>query len=111
MRHGSQAFAGEQRVIETGEPIVRKLERETFDDDRSDRWVSTTKMPLLAVDGTIVGTWGVTRDVTAQLEHNKTIRRHAQGQEEIWPSSADALKGAPLSELFDSARRSPTSTT
>jgi PAS domain-containing protein len=46
--HASEAFADEQRVIETGAPIVARLERETFDDDRADAWVSTTKMPSVA---------------------------------------------------------------
>ena len=101
--HASQAVAGEQRVIETGEPIVARLERETFDGDAPDSWVSTTKMPLLDADGTIVGTWGVTRDFTTQLGDEETIRRHAQGQAEIAELGRAGLRGAPLHELFDSA--------
>jgi PAS domain-containing protein len=43
--HAAAAFEDEQRVIETGKPMVAKVERETFD-DRPDAWVSTIKMPL-----------------------------------------------------------------
>src|ERR1035438_1119439 len=39
------AFADEQQIIRTGEPMVGKLERETFN-DRVGNWLSTTKMPL-----------------------------------------------------------------
>ena len=61
--HAAAAFEDEQRVIETGKPMVAKVERETFD-DRPDAWVSTIKMPLRDERGKIVGTWGIARDVT-----------------------------------------------
>jgi diguanylate cyclase (GGDEF)-like protein/PAS domain S-box-containing protein len=64
--HAIAAHEDEQRVIQTGEPMVGKIERETFD-DREDVWVSTTKFPLIGDDGSIVGTFGVARDVTAQM--------------------------------------------
>ena len=80
--HATAAFEDERHVIETGEPIVAKVERETFD-DRPDAWVSTTKLALRDEHGKIIGTWGIARDVTAEVELEDTIRRHAEGQEEI----------------------------
>jgi PAS domain S-box-containing protein len=70
--HAANAFAAEQRVIETGQPMVARVERETFH-DRPDIWVSTTKFPLRDADGKIVGTWGISRDITTQVEAEQAL--------------------------------------
>ncbi|MGD0345080.1 MAG: PAS domain-containing protein, partial [Acidimicrobiales bacterium] len=64
--HAAAAFEDEQRIIRTGESIVGKVERETFR-NRPDAWVSTTKFPLRDDEGQIIGTFGISRDVTAQI--------------------------------------------
>jgi diguanylate cyclase (GGDEF)-like protein/PAS domain S-box-containing protein len=74
--HASEAFEDERHVIATGEPIVGKIERETFE-DRPDPWVATTKLPLRDADGTIVGTFGISRDVSAQVEAQRELARQA----------------------------------
>jgi diguanylate cyclase (GGDEF)-like protein len=53
--------------MRTGKPMVGKLERETFHGS-PDRWVSTTKWPLRDDAGEIIGTFGISRDVTGQVE-------------------------------------------
>jgi diguanylate cyclase (GGDEF)-like protein/PAS domain S-box-containing protein len=70
--HAAAAFEDEQQIIRTGEPIVGKLERETFS-DRVGNWVSTTKMPLIDGRGQIIGTFGISRDVTAQIKAEKAL--------------------------------------
>ncbi|MGO9301570.1 MAG: PAS domain-containing protein [Acidimicrobiales bacterium] len=71
--HAAAAFEYEQEIIRTGEAMVGKLERETFH-DRADTWVSTSKMPLRDERGEIIGTFGITRDVTAQIKAEKALR-------------------------------------
>ena len=74
--HAAAAFEDEQRVIETGQPMLAKLERETYH-DRPDVWVSTIKLPLLDADGNIIGTWGISRDVTAQVAAEEALAHQA----------------------------------
>ena len=74
--HAAEAFADEQHVITTGEPIVGKTELETFE-DRPDVWVSTTKLPLRDDRGQIFGTFGTSRDVTAQIEAQHAVEYQA----------------------------------
>lgn len=72
--HAAAAFADEQRIIATGEPMIGVEEKETWEGGRT-TWVSTTKMPLRDDDGKIVGIFGISRDITAHKERELTIRR------------------------------------
>jgi PAS domain S-box-containing protein len=65
-QHATAAFEDEQQIIRSGEAMVGKVEIETFS-GREDAWVSTTKMPLVDDFGKIIGTFGITRDVTPQI--------------------------------------------
>lgn len=60
-----RAFEDEQRIMRTGEAIVDQEEKDVWPDG-SVTWVSTTKMPLRDAEGRIVGTFGLSRDVTAR---------------------------------------------
>jgi two-component system sensor histidine kinase/response regulator len=68
--HARAAREDERRIMLTGEPIIAKLERETWPDGH-ETWVSSTKAPMFDTHGTIVGTLGVTRDVT-ELKRTET---------------------------------------
>jgi diguanylate cyclase (GGDEF)-like protein/PAS domain S-box-containing protein len=74
--HARTAFADEQRIIDTGEPIAAKVEEETFH-DRASTWVSTTKMPLRDENRQIIGTFGISRDITAQIKAERTLAYQA----------------------------------
>jgi PAS domain S-box-containing protein len=76
--HAHAAREDERRIVETGEPVVGKLEREGLLLGQ-ERWVSTTKVPLRNQWGAIIGTLGLSRDVTLlkQYEDELAVARDA----------------------------------
>ena len=70
--HSKRAFEDEQEIIRTGKPLSIE-EKETYE-DRPDTWVSTVKMPLLDREGNIMGTFGISGDVTRQHMEGEEIR-------------------------------------
>ncbi len=57
-------FAEEQRVIQTGDPVEQQVEKKTLPDG-SIAWTISTTLPLKDRQGTIIGTTGICRDITA----------------------------------------------
>jgi PAS domain S-box-containing protein len=78
--HAQQAFDDEQRIIRTGEPVIGLVEKETLPDE--DRWGSTTKMPLRDKSGAIVGTFGITRDITQMKLASEALVEAKEAAEE-----------------------------
>lgn len=67
--HAQWARVDEENIINTGEPVIGKLEKIDWSDGRS-TWSLSSKLPLRDVDGKIIGTFGISQDVTKskQLE-------------------------------------------
>jgi HD-GYP domain-containing protein (c-di-GMP phosphodiesterase class II) len=65
-------FKDDTYVLKTGCPIVGKIER-TLLPNGTRNCVTTTKIPLKNKKGRIIGTMGITRDITAydQMEQNR----------------------------------------
>ncbi|MBM4147646.1 MAG: PAS domain S-box protein [Lentisphaerae bacterium] len=72
--HAREARLDEMKIIETGIPVVAKEEHEIMPDGSS-RWVSTTKLPLYDRAGEIIGTFGISRDVTEHRLAEDSLRR------------------------------------
>lgn len=70
--HARQAYNDEQKIICTGEPMIAQLEKETFEDGHI-KWVNTTKLPLRDEQGRIIGTMGVSRNVTELKKAQDTL--------------------------------------
>lgn len=65
--HWKQAAEDERRIIETGEPMLGMLEKETWR-GRTDTWVLTSKFPWRDRHGVVRGTFGVSSDVTELVQ-------------------------------------------
>lgn len=71
--HAQQARADEIAIMESGEPMVASIEKETWP-DRADTWCSSTKMPLRDSHGNVVGTFGISRDITELKKAEDELR-------------------------------------
>ncbi len=61
--HAQPAFDDEQEIIRTGRPLIGKIEKEVWIDGRVS-WVLTSKIPLRDNVGEIIGTVGISKDIT-----------------------------------------------
>jgi sigma-B regulation protein RsbU (phosphoserine phosphatase) len=93
-------FDAEQRIIETGEPIEGIEEKESWKDGQ-EAWVSTTKMPLRNPTGAIVGTFGVSRNITKHKEAEIRAAYYAQQIERIKEEMEEEVRmAAELQKTF-----------
>ncbi len=80
VEHARMTYKDEQEIIRSGDPLVGKEERELFLDGRV-RWVSTTKMPFRDKDAKIIGTFGVSRDITKLKLTEEELRQAKEAAE------------------------------
>ncbi|MDB4800601.1 PAS domain-containing protein, partial [bacterium] len=74
--HWRQAEADERKIIETGEPMVGSVEKETWG-GKQDTWVMTSKYPWRNEEGEIFGTFGVSSDVTNLVRAQRELKEVA----------------------------------
>ncbi len=69
-----QKYADEQKVIQLNEVLYAKDEEDEYKDG-TEAWVSTTKSPLYSNDGKILGSFGISRDITDR-KHSELKLQH-----------------------------------
>lgn len=62
--HAKSARENELEIMRTGIPVINRIERETWP-DREDSWCTSTKLPLKDTSGQVIGTFGISRDITS----------------------------------------------
>ena len=91
--HALAALADEQRILATGEPIVGIEEKETWPDGH-ETWVSTSKVPLHDESGNVIGTFGLSRDITERKLASEALATYARQQEAASQLGQRGLAGA-----------------
>ncbi|HEX3729232.1 MAG TPA: PAS domain-containing protein, partial [Opitutaceae bacterium] len=72
--HARPALEDEQRIMRTGESIVGKVEKEVWPDGRV-TWAMTSKLPLRDEEGAIIGTFGLSKDVTDAKKTEEALEK------------------------------------
>lgn len=88
--HAQQAFEDEQKIIQTGIPIINKEEKEDWADGKT-TYVSTTKMPLFNNKGEIIGTFGVSRNITDKVIAEEQIKNSEKLYRSLFENSIDGM--------------------
>ena len=110
--HARPAFEDEQGIIRTGRPVVGKIEQEFYKSKADVTWVLTNKLPLRDRAGQIIGTFGISKDITAmkQAEQTRQIMeaqlRQSQKLEAIGQLAAGIAQeiNTPTQQLGDNTR-------
>jgi two-component system, sensor histidine kinase and response regulator len=70
-----KACADDTQIMKTGQPILDEIEKITGADG-SERWVSVTKLPRFNKDQQIIGTMGISRDITKRIKEKKETEKY-----------------------------------
>jgi PAS domain S-box-containing protein len=84
-----QAFNDEQKIIKTGEPVLKE-ERLTRKDGTV-AWFSATKLPLRDNLGKIIGTFGISRDITEWKMTEEALKHSEERFRSVTQSANDAI--------------------
>ncbi len=98
--HARPAFEDELAVMRTGQPVIGREEPETWPDGRQS-WASTTKLPLRDEAGNIIGTFGVSRDIT---ERKRIEAELVETNERLTAAIAKATEMTQVAEAANAAK-------
>ena len=88
--HARQAMEDEREILRSGTAIVDKEEKETWPDGRTS-WAATTKLPLLDEEGQVVGTFGISRDITEKKQAEEALCAAKEAAEAASRAKSDFL--------------------
>ncbi|MEP7135117.1 MAG: PAS domain-containing protein [Chloroflexota bacterium] len=79
----AQQFLNEEKqIIETGQPIINRVELNPTEAGKP-RWLSSTKVPVRDSAGQVIGTIGITRDITVQKNAEESEQHRREMLEKI----------------------------
>lgn len=87
---GIRTFTQEQRLMETGEPIIGLVESWQREDARIN-WTSTTKVPLSDTDGEVVGLVGITREINDLKESEQALQESEERYRDLIENSQELI--------------------
>jgi len=79
--HARQALADEQEIIRTGRPLLNVEEKETWPDGTVS-WALTSKLPLHDEAGRVIGTCGISRNITERKQAEEKLSQLSRAVEQ-----------------------------
>lgn len=85
-----QSSADDDLVIKSGKPIIDKTEKIIYF-NKTEYWVSTTKVPWYDEEGRIKGLIGISRDITKRKQTEEAIKKSQQEFANLFHNNPEAL--------------------
>lgn len=89
-QHARPAFEDEQAILRTGKPLIGKVEKEILLDG-SESWILTSKMPFRSAAGEVIGTFGVSRDITSLVRTRQQLEKAQQKYRDIFEKAVEGI--------------------
>ena len=70
-----KATDDDNKVLQTQEPIIDHIEKLTTNEGE-EKWLSVTKLPWYDANHTVIGTMGISRDVTKRIKGQKETEKY-----------------------------------
>lgn len=95
--HAEAAEADQEAVVRTGVPILARTVREIMPDG-SDRWSLTSQFPFRDGQGRIIGTYGISHDVTEVRRAAEVLRESEERYRRLLDSFTDYVYTVAVSD-------------
>lgn len=73
--HAEKAYSDEKEIILSRKPKEGIIEKEVFNDG-SVEWAHTTKCPLIDKEGNVLGTFGISRNITHRINTEEALKEN-----------------------------------
>jgi PAS domain S-box-containing protein len=102
--HADKAHHDERQIMTSGQPIIAKEEKETWPDKKV-TWVLTTKQCLRDPNGKVVGTFGISRDITERKQKEEELRLAYARYPKLVQNAQDVIYTHDLQGTFTSINK------
>lgn len=80
----------DQEILTTRQPVIDKVDVVRGADGR-DRWMSTSKLPIIDDAGKVTGLVGISRDITKRVRAEQALRKSEEGYRQLVENATDII--------------------